>query len=219
MTDQVATLARDETLKTYTLTYSPKTDSTLTALVCDTTAYDLSALVGQVRFSGKLREVAEGIPKPFARRKAYYSLELQGLPTRQALILQQQKLIGKWQLVAIVGGLDLSAGPEAPRLPDVLVENGPHVQFNNNLTYSSSWRYLACTRNGKISGNGNFSFSKSKEKLPLLNITYVIEGCDGSQNEYSIDKLFYYGFEEGYLILSNSACVEGCSYKFQKLKE
>ena len=140
VSDQVATLARDETLKTYTLTYSPKTDSTLTALVCDTTAYDLSALVGQVQFSGKLRAAEVRSPSAVPTISVdYYSMELQCAPNRhegKPSLPQDHPILGVWEWVE-TGDVDNKI--YTPR-------EGYYIQFRNDfrLTHSDRFNQPPC---------------------------------------------------------------------------
>jgi len=105
----------------------------------------------------------------------------------------QDRLIGKWQLVEIFG----SDGGEGNWS---IVENGYFYQFKENGVLESN----------RFNCNGNYTLEENLEFNLLISFN-----CDENQ----FQDYHKFEFEEENLIIWDEGCIEGCAGKFKRFQD
>lgn len=110
-------------------------------------------------------------------------------------------IIGEWKMIESY----ISAG--GPQFW-VDVENGFEYTFFRDRTFISS-DYFGCT-------SGKFNVGSDE-----LSLEYDCDGIKEKLGNSSGITTYKFNFDDGYLLLTSTTvfCVEGCSYKFEKIKD
>ncbi len=118
-------------------------------------------------------------------------------------IHSESAIIGKWRLV------EFTYSTGGPEMITKSTDKGPEIVFRNNLTFTSSGRpecnngtYLYTEVDSLQNAELLLEFECSTDSSPLTTVKYAVTLINSDK-----------------IILSplNPRCIEGCSYKYQKI--